>query len=263
MSSTIADHIRAAATALLPLGLRQWLRSQQRRFGLHRTRVGGVAFGDLRRLSPISPVFGVDRGLPVIDRYYIEEFLAKHAADIRGEVLEMGDATYTRRFGGDRVTRSDVMHYSSGNPAATIVGDLATAHSIQSNRFDCIVVTQTLQMILDVPAALHHLHRILKPGGVLLATSHGISRIARREGIDPWGEYWHFTAQAMGHLVGAQFPADCVQTVTYGNVLSAAASLYGLAAADLTKQELDYHDPNFEVIIAVRAQKPTVAPGQN
>ena len=206
--------------------------------------------------TPISPVFGLDRSLPVIDRYYIERFLASHAGDISGRVLEMGDAAYTRRFGGDRVTRSDVLHYVAGNPEATIVGDLTTADHIPSDSFDCIILTQTLQMIFDVRAALHHLHRILKPGGVLLVTSHGISRIARREGIDPWGEYWHFTAQSTRHLFGALFPADHLEIVTYGNVLSAAASLYGLAAADLTTQELDHCDPNFEVIIAVRAQKP-------
>ena len=256
MASTIADRVRAAATLVLPLGLRQWLRAQQRRLGLHRTPVGAVAYGDLRRLAPISPVFGLDRSLPVIDRYYIERFLASHAGDISGRVLEMGDAAYTSRFGGDRVTRSDVLHYVAGNPEATIVGDLTKADHIPSDSFDCIILTQTLQMIFDVRAALHHLHRILKPGGVLLATSHGISRIARREGIDPWGEYWHFTAQSTRHLFGALFPADHLEIVTYGNVLSAAASLYGLAAADLTTQELDYCDPNFEVIIAVRAQKP-------
>jgi SAM-dependent methyltransferase len=256
MASTIADRVRAAATVLLPFGLRQLLRAQQRRLGLHRTPIGGVTYGDLRRLTPISPVFGIDRGLPIIDRYYIEGFLARHAGDISGRVLEMGDAAYTRRFGGDRVTQSDVLHYVPDNPEATIVGDLTTADHIHSDSFDCIILTQTLQMILDIRAALHHLHRILKPGGVLLGTSHGISRIARREGIDPWGEYWRFTAQSTRHLFGALFPADNLQIVTYGNVLSAAASLYGLAAADLTMQELDYCDANFEVIIAVRAQKP-------
>lgn len=257
MASTIADKIRAGATLVLPLSLRQWLRSKQRQFGLHRRPVGTVAFGDLRRLTPISPVFGLDRCVPIIDRYYIEGFLASHRDDIRGSVLEMGDATYTNRFGGDRVTRSDVMHYVAGNPMATIVGDLTRADDhVASDSFDCIILTQTLQMILDVDAAVQHLHRLLKPGGVLLATSHGISRIARREGIDAWGEYWRFTAQSTRHLFGARFPADHLQVVTYGNVLSAVASLYGLAAADLTAPELDHCDPDFEVIVAVRAQKP-------
>ena len=41
--------------------------------------VGKVAFGDLRRLTPISSK-GFDRGRP-IDRYYIEAFLAAHSND--------------------------------------------------------------------------------------------------------------------------------------------------------------------------------------
>jgi hypothetical protein len=44
-------------------------------------------------------------------------------------------------------------------------------------------------------------------------------------------------------------------------VLSAAASLYGLSAADLTPEELDHCDPDFEVIVAVRAQKPSSRTG--
>jgi SAM-dependent methyltransferase len=171
-------------------------------------------------------------------------------------VLEAGDARYTHRFGGARVEHSDVLHSVPGNPAATLVADLTTADSIPAERFDCIILTQTLQMIFDVRAALHQLHRVLKPGGVLLATSHGISRVARREGVDPWGEYWHFTAQSTRRLFEALFPADHLEIVTYGNVLAAAASLYGLTAADLAPAELDHRDPDFEVIVAVRARKP-------
>src|SRR6185312_2075371 len=64
---------------------------------------GRVRFGDLRRTTPIASDFGYARGGPV-DRYYIEGFLARHADDIRGRVLEVGDASYTHRFGGSRVT---------------------------------------------------------------------------------------------------------------------------------------------------------------
>src|ERR1044071_606160 len=71
--------------------------------------VGSVGFGALRRLTPISREFGLDRGQP-IDRYYVEDFLERNAADIRGRVLEVGDDRYTRKFGGGRVSRSDVLH---------------------------------------------------------------------------------------------------------------------------------------------------------
>lgn len=253
------DRLRAAATAALPLDLRLWLRAQQRKYRLQSVRVGSVDFGSLRRLAPISPIFGKDRDLLSIERYYIESFLARHAADIRGRTLEMGDPSYTRKFGGAAVTRADVLHYVAGNPLATFVADLTDARSIPDGIFDCIVITQTLQMIYDVRAAIRTLHRILRPGGVVLATSHGISRIARREGIDDWGEYWHFTAQSSARLFGDAFGADGVAVHTYGNVLAATANLHGLAAAELAQEELDFRDPNYEVIVAVRAAKRAAA----
>jgi hypothetical protein len=91
--------------------------------------VGEVDFGSLRRLSPISRLWGYDRGCPV-DRYYIENFLSRQAASIRGRVLEIGDNTYTRRFGAGRVTHSDVLHVKEGNPQATIIGDLTSADHV-------------------------------------------------------------------------------------------------------------------------------------
>jgi ubiquinone/menaquinone biosynthesis C-methylase UbiE len=110
-------------------------------------------------------------------------------------------------------------------------------------------------MIFDVRAALRHIHRILKPGGVFLMTSHGISPINRREGVDNWGEYWHFTTQSIKHLYEEIFPSANFEITSYGNVLSAAAFLYGLATEELKKHELDYQDPKFELLIGVRAVK--------
>src|SRR5919106_494225 len=71
--------------------------------------VGRIDWGDLRRVKPISKKWGFDRGLP-IDRYYIEQFLAKHASDVRGHALEIGDNTYTYRYGAGRITNSDILH---------------------------------------------------------------------------------------------------------------------------------------------------------
>jgi hypothetical protein len=65
-----------------------------------RRQLKPVRWGNLRRLSPISTLFGTDRGQP-IDRYYIESFLQRHNTDIRGSVLEIGDPAYTLKFGGD------------------------------------------------------------------------------------------------------------------------------------------------------------------
>jgi SAM-dependent methyltransferase len=239
----------------LPLAWRRWLRARQHRYRLQWPRRGSVDFGGLRRLTPVSRLLGFDRGLP-IDRYYIDRFLSAHADHIRGRVLEIGDDRYTQQFGGSRVTKSDVLHVVAGSPQATIVADLTRADDVPSGTFDCILCIQTLQMILDVEAALRHLARMLRPGGALLATSSGINRICRREGSDPWGEYWRFTTQSARRLFGRAFPPANVRAVAYGNVLAAVAFLHGLAAEELEGDELDYEDPDFEVLVAVRAVKP-------
>lgn len=212
-----------------------------------------VAFGDLRRVVPMSRQWGFDRGLP-IDRYYIEGFLARHAVDIRGRVLEIQDNVYTRRFGADRVTVSDVLHVIEGNPKATIVADLTEAHHIPSAMFDCIVLTQTLNYIYDVRAALKTVYRILKPGGVVLATVPGICQQA-----DPGSGFWHFTTMSVRQLFAEVFAATHVQVESHGNVLAAIAFLHGLATQELRQDELDYYDPEYEVSITVRAVKQRTA----
>jgi SAM-dependent methyltransferase len=213
-----------------------------------------IRWGSLRRLKPISSVFGFDRGQP-IDRYYIETFLQRHNADIHGRVLEIGDPGYTRKFGGDRVTRPDVLHAMPGNPQATMVGDLATGDGIPKGTFDCMILTQTLLFIYDVSEAITNCYAALKSGGVLLATMPGISQISRYD-MDRWGDYWRFTALSAKRLFGDVFQPENVTVQSYGNVLTAIAFLHGLAAEELRQKELDYYDPDYEVLITVRAVKP-------
>jgi SAM-dependent methyltransferase len=216
--------------------------------------VGSLRLGSLRRTTPISASYGFDRGTP-IDRYYIERFLAAHAADVRGRVLEIGDDEYTRRFGGARVERSDVLHAADGNPRATIVGDLADAPHIEDGSFECVICTQTLLLIYDVRAAIATLERILVPGGVLLVTVPGVSRICRPE-AETWGDWWRFTSMSLRRLLEERFPGGAVDVASYGNVLTATAMLHGLAAEELRAEELDARDADFEVTLAARAVRP-------
>lgn len=215
--------------------------------------VDEMQFGMLRRLTPISRDWGWDRGLP-IDRYYIENFLAREAAHIWGHVLEIGDNSYTVRFGGSNVEKSDVLHVTEGNPMATIVADLTAAPHIPSDTFDCILLIQTLQLIYDVRSAIHTLYRILKPGGILLATFPGISQTYDRT----WGNHWcwNFTPLSAQRLFQEAFPDAHVKIESFGNVLAAISFLHGLAKEELRQEELDYYEPGYEVTIAVKAMKP-------
>lgn len=244
--------IKSIAKRTLPAPVHRWIGTQLRG-DKYTPPVGKVDFGSLRKVTPISRDFGYNRGLPV-DRYYIEKFLAKNAADVKGRVLEIGDNSYTRQFGGNNVTQSDVLHIVEGNPQATIVGDLTNAEHIASDIFDCFILTQTLQCIYDTRAALKTVHRILKPGGVVLATFSGISLTPH----DQWGDYWcwNFTSQSGKRLFAEFFPEENILLESYGNVLVAIAYLQGLATEELQTSELDHRDQPYELLITVRAVKP-------
>ena len=216
--------------------------------------VGQVQLGMMRRLTPISRVWGFDRGLPV-DRYYIEGFLAAHAADIQGRVLEIGDNTYTLKYGGSRVIGSEILHPVEGNPRATIIADLSRGENIPSESFDCIICTQTLMFIFEIHNAIHTLHRVLKPGGVLLMTLAGVSHQISRQDMARWGDYWRFTSLSARRLCECVFPPANVTVQAHGNVLAAIAFLHGLAREELRQEELDTKDPDYEVLITARAVK--------
>lgn len=206
--------------------------------------------GALRRLDPLDAAFGGGRGKP-IDRHYIEAFLQRHAADVRGRVLEVADDHYTRRWGGARVTRSDVLHAdAASNPRATVVGDLARADTLPAGRFDCFICTQTLQYVFEQRAAAATLAQLLAPGGVLLLTVPGISQISPYD-RDRWGEYWRFTPQSLERLLGEVFPA--VEVRSHGNVLASVGFLHGLCCEDLSAEELDHFDDRYPLLVTARA----------
>ena len=113
---------------------------------------------------------------------------------------------------------------------------------------------QTLLVIYDIKAAIRTIHRILKPGGTALITVPGISQVCRPD-IDAWGDYWRFTNLSARRLFEEVFEPANVTVDTYGNVLTASSFLYGLSLEDMSKRELDLHDPDFQVTIGIKAVK--------
>jgi SAM-dependent methyltransferase len=207
--------------------------------------------GELRRTTPFT-TWGKSRGGQV-DRYFVAQYMEAHASDIRGRVLEVAGDEYATAFGRD-VDRVDILDIEDDNPRASFLADIADASIIPSEAFDCVLVTQLLPFVFDVRGALSTCHRVLRTGGVLLITTPGICRLAPVE-AELYGHWWNFTSMSARRLTEEAFGDGNVEVTTYGNVLSAAAYLYGLGLNDLTSDELAYHDPAFQVTIGVRAVK--------
>jgi SAM-dependent methyltransferase len=235
--------LRRSWQKIVPVGWRRSLSVWRQ----DRARRARIDLGNLRRTSPIEEHLGRSRGGP-IDRYYIERFLERHASDITGHVLEVADSGYTTRFGRG-VTKADVLDIDPTNPRATIIADVTTLHGVDSETFDCIVLTQVLQLVYDVRSAMRALARVLAPGGVLLATLPGVTRSALAK-----PEYWRFTALSAGELAEDAFGGN-FEVATYGNVLAATAFLYGLGQGDIDRATLDVQDPSYEVTVSLRAVK--------
>ncbi len=205
------------------------------------------------RLStrPVSDEFGFDRGQPV-DRYYIEKFLSIHQNCITGDIIEVGGKDYSLNY-GNQVNTSKVLHYSTES-GHEIIADLALPHSVEEGIADCFIIPQTYQFIYDAQSAIANSIRLVKPGGTILATVPGITPISV-EDYESWGQYWSFTEMSIRRLFEGAGELSELEVITYGNIKSAAAFLYGYASHELSRKDLDSYDMRYPVIIGVKAVK--------
>ncbi|MGZ3200155.1 MAG: class I SAM-dependent methyltransferase [Croceibacterium sp.] len=134
-----------------------------------------------------------------------------------------------------------------------MTGDLAQPGILPESAFDCMIVTQTLNHVYDMSAAVRELHRGLRPGGVLLVTVPGVASIDRNENAETW--YWSMTGRAVERLFGEVFGKDNVEVTVHGNVFAATCFLHGLAVEEVEEGWLDKFDASYPLIVTVRARR--------
>ncbi len=200
-------------------------------------------------IRPLSTKYGFDRGLPV-DRYYIEEFLRTHQNDVRGRTLEIVDTTYSKIFGRGKTTVNDALDIFL-TQKANIHGDLRDLHGVIADEtYDCIIVTQTFNVIDDYQSAIKECHRILKKGGVLLATLPTLS--------PTWNlkiNMWRFTAPSAKLIFSRFFPVNQIETFSLGNRRAALSFWVGMAVEDMKDFEFSEKAAVVPLIVGVRAVK--------
>lgn len=190
-----------------------------------------------------------ERGMS-IHRRYLEQFLQESSLDIKGHCLEFQEDSYTSRFGNQKVTKLDILNKEKDHSSSTIVADLTKPNDIPSNTFDCIICTYVLHIVPESEKMISELHRILKPGGVLLVAVPNITITYPK-----YNELWRFTAQGLHFVLARSFESQAVTVQTYGNCLVAAGELRGMRAFDFTQAQLRYNDPRYAVIVCARAVK--------
>lgn len=207
-------------------------------------------WGALAGANPFSDRFGMDRGTP-IDRVFIEAFLSQHTHLVRGRLLEVGDDVYSRRCGSGHVLGADIVDVDPDNGSASLIADLAQPGSLPLGRYDCAIVVQTLQYVADLQTAVVNLHDCLVPGGALLVTVPGITRVDPGDGRA--ADKWRFTPRGLFDLLERVFASDGIACVGYGDLHTATAFLYGLAAEEIGLGSGDGRTGDFPVVVCGRA----------
>jgi hypothetical protein len=212
--------------------------------------LGFPRWGNLRRVRPFSSNFGFDRGTP-IDRYYLHQFLRDHRAFITGRVLEIQNSDYTRQFGHDL----EQTHTLDVNPAfaPTYLCDLAHIDGcVPDGYYDCFLLPNTLSVLRDIEPCLRNALRIVRPGGVVLASTAALVPLS---GDAP--DYWHLSADGWRELTRRAWPDNVSARVeAHGNCLAAVAAMLGLAHEELDPAELDVTDVRFPVLVTLFGQRP-------
>jgi peptidoglycan/xylan/chitin deacetylase (PgdA/CDA1 family)/SAM-dependent methyltransferase len=211
--------------------------------------------GDLFRVTPINRDWGWGHGIP-LDRPFIDRFIQTHRGDLYGRILEVKEPEYTSRYArpGSQI---DILDIDRANKAATIVDDLQSCAQIEDNTYDCLILTQVLQLVPDFQSAIATAARILRPGGILLLTVCGITQgVSSNEGSFSWS----FFQPGLKHALSTHFDTKKLLLHSHGNVGLAASFLMGLTTADVPPDLLLFEDREYPIVVTARALKPFAVP---
>jgi SAM-dependent methyltransferase len=209
--------------------------------------LGQIDFGDLWQLQPLGQE--TRNSAQPVERYYIEQFVRRHTRALHGRVLEIRNDHYTSVVAGRDLTVTSL----------ALTDDTELIHwlaDVEDGNYDTLLLVQVLQLVYDLHAVVRHIHRILAPGGILLATVPGTCYAADR--INEIEPYWGFTNLSLRKLIESIFPARGITIETLGNVLVAMVHLHRLGFAELTPIELNLRDNHYPLLLTLKAQK---APG--
>ena len=157
---------RAARLALDGAGVR--CRHPARRTDLARLRAGGDTAGrrmsdDRLQPSRSSVQYAVRR--PLLDWLASQQVAGLEVLDVG-----CGDRPYEQLLGGaSRIVEFDV----PGNAHADLHGSI-DALPVEDASFDVVLCLQVLEHVPDPAAAVRELRRVVRPGGRVLASTHGV-----------------------------------------------------------------------------------------
>ena len=222
---------------------------------LKKLHVGSMSNKTIRELplKPLSYDYGMSRNGHSIARYYIDCFVREHIKDIKGTVMEIGDARYSV-LGGNAVRKQQILVLEGKTEGNYIKGNLETGEGFLDESVDCFILTNVFSCLFDIQKAIYYAGRCLKKGGKAIITVPGIAALSRPDN-ETYGQFWRFTPLGIRSLLEKNIPEAHVSIKQYGNVKASVAFLYGLTVEELTQEELDYNDSSYPLLIGACVEK--------
>jgi SAM-dependent methyltransferase len=126
----------------------------------------------------------------------LEQAASELPIPAHGRVLDYGcgDLPYRRFFGRDvEYVAADL----PGNPlATTVISSDGTVGALADSSFDAVLSTQVLEHVSDPNVYLRECWRVLRPGGRLLLSTHGLM-VYHPDPVD----YWRWTSSGLKEAV--------------------------------------------------------------
>ncbi|MDJ0598930.1 MAG: methyltransferase domain-containing protein [Crocosphaera sp.] len=203
-------------------------------------------WGDLSRQAPICQAFGLTRGNPV-DRYYLRQFIQEIQEQISGKILEVGGTAKDKDF--YEINQGDsyqILNLEAG-VGVDIVGDVHNPSIIEPESLDSVIIFNVLEHCYAPWIAVENIHKWLKKGGKCFAMVPNGIRVHATP-VD----YWRPLPDGMKFLF-RNFAQQ--QLYVYGNPMTVIASYHGIAAEELSEEELNNFHPDYPVATCIVAEK--------
>jgi hypothetical protein len=216
------------------------------RVGLLSPACHTIEWGDLRRTTPFCHRFGLTRGTP-IDRYYLGQFIREIRPQVTGTVLEVGGVVSNRDlYQFEQAMAYQTLDVAEG-PGVTLVGNVHDPATIPAASLDAIVLFNVLEHCQNPWVVVQNIYRWLRVTGKCFCMVPSAQRLH-----DFPRDYWRPLPDGLQQL----FRGFSQQKVyVYGNPLTVVASFMGIAAEELSPQELDAWHPEYPVATCLVATK--------
>ena len=248
--STLADivetHVQIADKQLTP-DRETFDRSMQHlcEIGLLTPAAHQLDWGTMRRRFAICEWFGFSRGAPV-DRYYLDRFVAEIRERVVGEVLEIGGRSANRElYGFPNVTRYQTLDMRPG-PGVDIVGDAHDPAIHPPDSVDSIVAFNVLEHCEQPWKVVENMRLWLRRGGWAFCMVPNAQRIHAMP-----RDYWRALPEAVQWMFRDFSTREIRQ---YGNPTTVIAAYLGIAAEELSRDELDEIHLDYPVATCISAR---------